>query len=376
MQLCIVTHKVLKGDGQGRVNYEVSLEALRRGHRITFLASEISPDLQQHGAVQWVPIEVNSIPTYLLSNLWFAQVADRWLRRHRHQFDLIKLNGSISTAASDINAVHFVHSAWIHSPVHPARQHHNLYGLYQRAYSALNAAWEKWAFRRTRQVIAVSSKIQQELLDIHVPPEKIQVIVNGVDLQEFCPGRVDRQPWQLPGDRVLGLFAGDLRSNRKNLDTVLRAMVSVPEFHLAVAGSIQGSPYPELVQQLGLQNQVHFLGYRRDLAQLMRAMDCFVFPSRYEPFGLVVLEAMASGLPIVTATTTGAADLVTPDCGFVLSDAEDVAGLAGALRQLTDRPDLRQQMGLAARRIAEHHSWSTMAERYVDLFETIAANST
>jgi glycosyltransferase involved in cell wall biosynthesis len=155
---------------------------------------------------------------------------------------------------------------------------------------------------------------------------------------------------------------------------VVHSLVHVPDLHLAVVGTLEGSPYPNLAEKLGLSSRVHFLDYRRDIPQIMQAVDLFVFPSRYEPFGMVVSEAMATGLPVVTANTTGAAEIVTPECGFVIPDSEDVPALAASLRTLAENPDLRFQMGNAARAIAEQHCWRSKAKTYVDLFEEMAGH--
>jgi glycosyltransferase involved in cell wall biosynthesis len=371
MQLCIVTHSVIKGSGQGRVNYEVTWEALRRGYHITLLASQIAPELQAHDQITWVPITVQGIPTELLRNSLFAHKTAAWLRQHSAQFDLVKVNGGITSSPADVNAVHFVHSSWLQSPAHTSKSHRNAYGAYQWLYTRLNAHWEGQAFRRSRMVVAVSEKVKQELTTIGVPAEQIQVVLNGVDLQEFTPGTVDRSRWNLPPEAPLALFAGEIRSNRKNLDTVLQALQQLPHLHLAVVGNPDASPYPPLVSQLGLDDRVHFLGYRRDIAAIMQAADVFVFPSRYEACTLVLLEAMAAGLPVVTAVTAGGSEIVTPDCGVVLSDSEDVAGLVAALQTLTADRTLCQHMGQAARVVAERHSWAIMAQGYVDLFEKL-----
>jgi glycosyltransferase involved in cell wall biosynthesis len=273
--------------------------------------------------------------------------------------------------ASDVNAVHFVHGSWLKSPVHISHKRKDLYGLYQWLFTAANAYWEKQAFRKSKIIIAVSEKVAQELVNIDVPRSQIRVVVNGVDLQEFAPGVSSRTELGLPENVNLALFAGDIRISRKNLDTVLHALVKVPELHLAVVGGTQDSPYPAMAKALNISKRVHFLGYRRDMPQIQRASDLFVFPSRYEPFGLVVIEAMASGLPVITATTTGAADLVNPDCGIVLDDCDDVNALADALGLLNSDRSLRQQMGKVARTIAEQHSWSTMAQTYLNIFEEL-----
>ncbi|WGV28229.1 glycosyltransferase family 4 protein [Halotia branconii] len=371
MKLCIVTHKVKKGDGQGRVNYEVAQEAIRRGHHLTLIASEVTAELEQNSQVNWIKIPVQSYPTEFIRNYIFAQKSANWLHQHRSEFDLVKVNGAITPAAADVNAVHFVHSSWLRSPAHISRLRRDFYGFYQWIYTALNARWEKQAFQKARVIVAVSQKVAEELVNIGVPRSCIRVIVNGVDTQEFTPGTSDRQKLNLPKDVTLALFAGDIRTPRKNLDTVLHALAKVPDLHLAVVGSTEGSPFPELAASLGLSERVHFLGYRRDIAEIMRAADLFVFPSRYEACTLVLLEALASGLPVITATTTGGAELVTPECGIVLSDSDNADALAKALLSLVSDCLLMQQMGKAARLVAQQHSWTTMAQTYIDLFEEL-----
>ncbi|WP_016949041.1 glycosyltransferase family 4 protein [Anabaena sp. PCC 7108] len=374
MRICIVTHKIKKGDGQGRVNYEVVKEAIRRGHHLTLLASEISPELEKNSLVNWVSIPVKGYPTEFLKNFIFAKKSSDWLGKHGQEVDLIKVNGAITMGAADVNAVHFVHSSWWRSPVHISRNRRDAYGLYQWLYTAINSYWEKRAFQKAKIVVAVSEKVAQELVSIGVPRSTIRVIVNGVDLQEFAPGEAGRQKLGLPENVSLALFAGDIRTPRKNLDTVLQALVKVTNLHLAVVGSTEGSPFPQLTAELGLTERVHFLGYRRDIADIMRAVDLFVFPSRYEACTLVLLEALSSGLPVITATATGGAELVTPECGIVLPNSDDIEALAAALLSLLSEPSQMQQMGVKARTVAEQHSWMTMAQTYLNLFEELIEN--
>jgi glycosyltransferase involved in cell wall biosynthesis len=375
MKICIVTHKIVKGDGQGRVNYEVAWEAIRRGHQLTLLASSVSPDLLQNNLVNWIPISVAGWPTALLKNLIFSWKSSTWLNQHRAEVDVVKVNGAITSFPSDVNAVHFVHSAWLRSPFHPWQQARTLHSFYQWLYNWLNSHWEKQAFHRTTQLVAVSETIKRELIDIGIQQESIVVIENGVDLQEFFPGSSDRASWSFPQNVALALFVGDLHTNRKNLDTILYALQHVPELHLAVLGDTVGSPYPKLAEDLGLAQRVHFLGYRQDVAAIMRAVDFFVFPSRYEPFGMVISEAMASGLPVVTAQTVGAAHLVSSDCGFVVPYPDDVNAIAEAMRSLAGNLQLLQQFGRNARIVAEQSNWSGVASCYVDLFEKLGYSS-
>ncbi|GAB4376485.1 MAG: glycosyltransferase family 4 protein [Elainellaceae cyanobacterium] len=372
MKLAIVTHKVTRGDGQGRVNYEVAWEAIRRGYQVTLLASDIAPELEQNSQVNWVPISEKSIPIAFLRNMLFSWKSASWLYRNRSQLDLVKVNGAITSAPSDINAVHFVHTSWLKSPAHVWKQRRDLYGLYQWFYTALNAYWERQAFDRTKTIIAVSNKVTQELIEAGVPPDRIQMIANGVDLQEFHPGKADRYKLGLPEQVSLALFVGDIRTPRKNLDTILKALAQVPELHLAVVGATTGSPYPKLAEKLALKERTHFLGYRQDVPELMRAADFFVFPSRYEACTLVLLEAMASGLPVIAATTTGTAVPVSSDFGILLADPDDTEALVNALKQLSGNRELRLKMGQAARAIAEQYSWDLMAKSYLNLCEKLS----
>lgn len=377
MRLCIVTHNIVKRDGQGRVNYEIAQEALRRGHHVTLLASRVAPELEQNNQVTWVYIPIKQWPIQILREIIFAWQSGNWLRQHRSKLDIVQSNGAATWVSVDVALAPFVHTAWLRSPVHISRTRRDLYGAYQWFYTVLNSYWEKYAFCQAKASVAVSQIVKQELLDIGVPEERIRVILCGIELQEFSPGSVDRNKIGLPENVPIALFVGDIRTNRKNLDTVLHALVQVPELHLAVvgtAGTTPISPYPPLAAQLGLSDRVHFLENEYPVSEIMRAVDFFVFPSRYEPFGLVVIEAMASGLPIVTASTTGSAELVTPESGIVLSDSEDTHGLAQALKTLANDPELRSHMGKAARSIAEEHGWASMAQSYVNLFEELASH--
>lgn len=373
MKLCIITSNVGKGDGQARVNYEIVKAALQRKHYITLVVTKVDAELKNNELVECIYLSVKNVPTELLRGIVFNQQSDRWLEKHKHEFDVIIACGAVTSQKTDVNVVHFVHSTWLNSPFHTSRISKNLYGAYQWLFTALNARWEKHSFKSTKILIAVSETIKQELIEIKSPEEKIQVVLNGVDLDEFAPIALSRQLFGLPEKVNLALFVGDFRTNRKNLDSVLKALVNVPNLHLAVVGNAEKSPYPQLARQLEIDARVHFLGYRSDVAKIMQVVDFFVFPSRYEPYGMVVSEAMASGLPVITTSVSGVSAIVTPESGIVLTDSEDVQSLTDALVLLADNPKIRESMGLAARAIAEQHSWTSKANAYVDIFESLRA---
>ena len=366
MRIGIVTRRVGPNDGQGRVNMEVAREALRHGHAVRLFCESADPGLIDAGAEVVALPPPAFLPGRLLRDQVFAVRSAAALRG----CDAVLANGFATWARADVNAVHFVHRAWAASPHHPWRQHRTARSLYARLYAGVNARLERGAFRRAPLVVAVSQKLKADLVAGGLPEERIETILNGVDTAEFAPGAADRTTLGLPLQAPIALFAGDLRTSRKNLDSVLRALaLSSPGLHLAVAGHHENTGWPAMAQALGVARRVHFLGFRTDMPALMRAADIFVFPSRYEACSLVLLEALASGLPVITARSAGGAEIITAEVGFVLPDSEDVAGLADAMTRLAEDDTLRSGMHAAARQKAQAHGWQAMARRYLALLE-------
>jgi len=373
LRVAIVTHVVDRNDGQGRVNHEIVAAALAAGCEVTLVASQVAAMWREHPRVRWHAVPEARLPTALLRYQAFAVASGWWLARHRRQFDIVHVNGFITWAHADVNTAHFVHHGWLHSGYYPYRLSGGAHALYQWVYTRLNARLERMAFRRARAVVAVSPRIVAELRATGVPVDGIEVIPNGVDTAEFAPGKVCRARFRLPVGVPLLLFAGDLRTPRKNLDTVLAALAQVPEpVALAVAGSAEGSPYPQRARELGLADRVHFLGHVADMPTLMRSCDALVFPSRYEPMGLVVLEAMASGMAVLTARSTGAAGLVPDGAGIVLDDPDDAVALAAAIRRFTADPGALRRMGQVGRAAMLAQGWDAMGQHYLQLYRRLA----
>jgi glycosyltransferase involved in cell wall biosynthesis len=367
IRLAILSHRFQRNDGQGRVNFEVANAALRSGYHVTIVATTCAEELGSHPKCRFVKIGNEQLPSELLRNLVYAQGSARWLRAHRHEFDIVKANGFVTWEPCDVVAAHFVHAAWGRSRWYPFRDLRP-YSLYQRLYTVLNTHWEKDAFTRAKRVIAVARPLVHELVDIGVRADNIDVVWNGVDTKQFHPGPSHRQSFGLSPDATVALFVGDIRTPRKNLDTVLRAMRLVPDLSLVVAGAVQRSPYPALARELGVNQRVHFLGQVKTIDLLMRSVDMFVLPSRYEAHPLVLLEAMASGLPSIVSGTFGASEFMGGG-GFILDDPDDDEALAQCMRLLAADPALRSSMGAAGRRRALEMDWSTMADQYLRIFE-------
>jgi len=368
MKIAIIYHKIIKGDGQGRTNYEIAKEALNQNYKLVLVASEIDESLKKNKDVIYKIIDVKKWPTELIRNLIFAYKSRRWLKKNKRKYDLLMVNGFITFFPSDINQVQFIHNAWIKSPTHTFKIRRDFYGIYQWIYTKLNSYLEKYAFKKSNIIVADSTKVKEDLIKIGTPKEKIRVILNGVNINEFFPGKSNRKELKLHEKIILALSVGDIKTSRKNLDTTLKALTNIPNLYLVVVGDKKNSPYIKLAKQLKLTERVHFLGFRKDIATIMRSVDFFIFPTRYEPFGNVILEAMASGLPVITSKIAGCSQIITKKSGILLKNPEDYKKLEQEIKFLIKNPKKIKDMGKEARKIAEKYTWKKTAKQYIDLF--------
>ena len=374
MRFGIVTRYLGFNDGQGRVNYEIAHEAALQGYEVLVFSEQVDTRIFGIGKVRAITLPPPRwLPSRLLRDQLFAFRSMIEVKRRRNRCDALLVNGFVTWCKSDINSIHFVHASWQASLDRSVKARSRVRGLYTRIYVALNVHLERWALRHSNRIVAVSSSVSRELEQIGVPRPIIEIIVNGVDTDEFRPGASERAVFGTEDAATLALFAGDITTTRKNLDVVLRALLLAPDISLAVAGRLEGSPYPTLAKSMGLDHRVYFLGFQADMPRLMRSADFFLLPSKYEPFGLVVLEAMASGLPVLTSKEAGIAPLIDQDVGQVLDDPDDASTLASWMQSLAADPERRRRMGARARRVAEAHSWKAMSRSYVELLRSASA---
>jgi UDP-glucose:(heptosyl)LPS alpha-1,3-glucosyltransferase len=243
---------------------------------------------------------------------------------------------------------------------------------------ALLLAIERRIFENPQQTIqCVSRMVRNEIARRYrVPDSRLVLIYNGVDAQRFDPERHSRARWEERAhlrsqDATVWLLAGS-GWRRKGLDTALRALAASrdQDSQLWVVGGDTTDAWHRLAVRLGVVERVRFLGPRSDLERVYAAADGLLLPTRYDAFGLVCLEAAASGIPVITSAAAGAAELLA-EAGVVVSDPEDAAGFAEALDRLSD-PSLREQLGERGRLVAEGCSWKTHVDALRSLYARVA----
>jgi len=194
-----------------------------------------------------------------------------------------------------------------------------------------------------------------------VDPKRIEVVYNGVDTAVFSPETV--APLRNGCRQELGLADGDLAllyvSNnwrRKGLAVLISALSRLDErarnVHLVVVGRGRPAAFQNLAKRLGVAERIRFVGVTKTVQRYYAAGDLLVLPTVYDPFANVCLEAMACGLPVVTTTGNGAAELLRPgENGYVQTDPGDACELAELLSLCLD-PERLAQMGTEARATA------------------------
>ena len=243
------------------------------------------------------------------------------------------------------------------------------------------------------RLVAITQSVAEEYRGIGIADEQIAPIPNGVDLERFeaAPNRsAVRKAYGISPDEFLFLSVGRNHA-KKNFASLVTALAQADLAKSALAFVGQGvSDLAPQVRALGLEDRVHLIetvyggGVTTDrlrlpsdgLVALYRSADSFVFPSRLETFGIVLVEAMAAGLPVITTDAPGCRDVVRAGRDGLSVAPDDIAGLAAAMRQVRDDDAVRAKLSAAGLARARDFSWDSVTDRYVALYrEMIAART-
>lgn len=232
-----------------------------------------------------------------------------------------------------------------------------------------------------RRVVTNSQMVRRDVCNRHgVPPDLVSVIYNGVDLERFHPRRKStegarvRQAHGFGRDQFVVLFLGS-GYGRKGLDLVLGALPSVvpelPHLRLLVVGYDSAQRHFEAeAARLGLAERVAFAGGRRDTEAYFAAADLYVLPTRYDPFASTTLEAMASGVPVITTSHNGASELMQHRVHGSIVTARGDDDLALELSWWA-APGRATAASAAVRSVAEQHSARSTAEATTAVLESV-----
>jgi len=243
-------------------------------------------------------------------------------------------------------------------------------------------------YRRADQIVCIGRDLEREALRAGIPRDRVHYLPHGVDLQRFRPAASQDERDRIraeigwPTDRPVVLSVGRL-SREKGIMDLLDAwrQADTGNALLALVGPDMtghpwdaGGPGRAFVERHGLGKRVRFMGATDDPAPFYRAADVFVQPSHFEALGNTAIEAMASGMAVVTSGVGGLADFCVDDVNALLHVPKSAESIAAVLTRALGDTSLRTRLGIAARRTAEDQfELTALLDRYVDLITAAAA---
>ena len=365
-----VLNRVFSPTGGGAETYSIRVvEQLAARHEVHVFAQTI--------AHEWPGVTYHRVPRPMAKPRWINQLWYAWWtwRATRRGFDVV--HSHENTWHGDVQTIH----------VKPVRS--NL--LVGRSGMSLALRWLKiatsprlvanlrletarFAARPGRSVVLTSQALRQQAVAVYpAAAPMMSVITPGVNLPGEAPSRSEaRRLLGLPQSGALVLFVANDYA-RKGLDALLAAMGGLPEgTMLMVVGNPNGIPtYAERARALGLGEKVHFLGAMKDVGLAYRAATVLAHPTLDDTFAMVVLEAMAHGLPVVVSGPAhcGISSLLEDGRNaLLLDDPRNARQLAAHLKRLLSEPAYAESLSREGRRFAAGHTWEEAARRYEALY--------
>lgn len=365
MKIALVVHDYHKAGGHSRYVAELA-ERFTREHEVHVFANRVAedpaPGIQFHHVPAWRLGALTTIVTYVLpATLKLAG-----------DFDIIHAQGLCSWR-QDVITAHICQGGWFAA----LAEHQGGLSWRQRLARALLTRGERLIYQPSRSphVIAVSEKVRQDLAQHYGRTQDVSVIYHGVDLERFHPQRrvryrepVRAQLGITPSDFV-AIYVGDLQ---KGASLAMEAIAGIEGARLLLVSRSPIDAYHRLAVALGIRDRVIFHPPTEQIERLYAAADVLLFPTFYDAFGMVITEAMAMGLPVITTRSAGAAELIQSECqGIVVGSASDRPQLRWAVRRLMAEPRLREQWGFNARRKVEAYTWDRVAEETMNVYRRV-----
>lgn len=355
--------------GSGIVATELGLSLARRGWEVHFITYALPVRLKGYEEnvyfheVQTANYPVFHHPPYTLSlAVKITEVSET------HGLDLVHAHYAIPHAVC----------AWLARqmmPDHPLKTVTTLHGT-DITLVGVQPSFQRvttFSIEQSDRVTAVSDFLRRRTRESFGVSKPIEVISNFVDPQVFHPegGRSVHLPFLQPGWKVI-MHASNFRPV-KRVDQVVRVFAAlaenIPSCLVLLGDGPERWPAQELARTLGVADRVFFLGIQEEIQALLPLADLFLLPSQHESFGLVALEAMSCGVPVIATNQGGTVELIEDGRSGFLVDPEDVAGMAELGRRLLTDPEEARRVGRAARERAESNfSEPEIVSRYEKIY--------
>jgi len=374
----IVTGDFVKTGGMDRANYALARYVAERGAETHLVAYRVAAELEAIPNV--ITHKVRKIMgSYLAAGAMLSSLAKKWAAKISGRGGSVVTNGG-NCRFVDINWVHYVHAAY-RRPSSSAL----LATLKNRAAHVHFVAQERDVLPRARVLIANSNRTRQDAIEkLGIDASKIHTVYLGTDPAELRAGTAGerarvRREIGLPADRPVVIFVGALGDSRKGFDVAFRAWEklcadSTWDAHLAVVGrGAELSTWKRRASESAMNDRIHFLDFRSDVPDILRACDAMIAPSRYEPYGLAVHEALCCGLPAIVSSKAGVAERYSKDLGdLLIPDPEDAQDVAARISLWKANPEFFRNAAETLSATMRAYTWNDMAAKIVELAESPA----
>ena len=373
MKIAVIRQKYVNYGGAEHFVSEYTTHLADAGHEIHIFAHQWTPSV--HPNIRVHPVRAFTFNSFFrtLSFAWYAARAVR-----QDSFDVIQSHER--TWCHDVyRAGDGCHREWLEKRGHHSPPFKKL-SFRLNLFHQLILKLEKAIFEsgRCKKIVAISEMVKHDILKHYrLPTEKVEVVYNGVRLDRFHPDNKTRyrnkvrERIGVPGDATMILFVGS-GFERKGLEYLVRAMglLEHENWRLVLVGKGKWSRYLGFASEQTRERTIA-LDPVDDIETLYAAADLFALPSIYEPFGNANLEALASGLPIVTSRNTGAAEIITQkNEGMIVEDPANPKAIAKAIGYLMD-PKVREPMSKFARSLAERFTQKQNAEAMLKIYRAL-----
>ena len=357
--------------GVERVMVECANFLAARGHDVSVIAADFDPAVLAAG-IEKILVDANSrVPLFRLRR--FARRTPAVLNGMNPPADVHAAFGVISPPGG-VFWVPSVHKAWIEI----SQRERGFTGRAKQWVNPIHPyllAREKWYFqgRRYARLIALTEQVRADLMRFYnVPSADIDILPNGYNPEEFNIERRGAERMKVRAelgyadpDRVIIFVANELE--RKGFGPLIRAMAQLLDdsLRLLVVGRVTPGGYAAEMERLGLADRVKFIGPSSDVGRYYAASDVFALPTTYEAWGLVIVEAMACGLPVLTSRLAGAAITVQEGrTGELLDNPRDVDEVAVKLRKVLELAGAGGRNPGAIAATATLYKWPRILEKY------------
>jgi UDP-glucose:(heptosyl)LPS alpha-1,3-glucosyltransferase len=365
MKIAFVVHDYHRSGGHSRYVAELAVRYCRE-HEVHVFANRIVdegvPGIHFHHVPAWRANALTTVLSFALP-VTFQVGGD---------FDIVHCQGFCGILGNVFTG-HMVNEAW-----HVALN--KLGGgatARETVFNIITGAMEHAMYRyaRNSEVIAVSQRVERDLIEYYHCPSPIHVIYHGTDVKLFSPetrARLRSQAkaeYDLPDGQFVFLYVGNLR---KGAERCMQALARLEQGVLLCVSATAQEPYRRIAQECGVADRVIFAKHTSQVEKAYAAGDAFLLPTPYDPFALVVSEAMGCGLPVVVSREAGVAELIQPGVnGLLLEDVLSDEELARHMLSLSQDPAWAESLGRGARKTIEVLTWDVVAEQTLDVYREL-----